>query len=106
MKYLVIWFILTSAHGNFDGYTDYMYSPVFEKIDNDTGHRTNQNFILVDTFEEAKKIATEKSKFAILGQIKVFIYEVGKKYSVIAREYKTTELQEVTKVNIEIVAVK
>ena len=102
MKYLVIWFIITSGQGYMNGDSSWTYSPVFEKINKDTTHRTNRNYVIVDTFEEAKKIATEKIQGNFFGEPKVFIYEVGKGYNVVPKKYKTMELQEVSKMNIEI----
>lgn len=99
MKYLVIWFVLTSAFGNESGVQDWhFYPPIQVEYDKDLYHWVYQNYKIVDSFDEAEKIAKEKKKFDSL----VYIYELGKQYEVKKTPYKVQETHEVTKYNYTI----
>lgn len=103
MKYLVIWFCLVSGFSSVEGYEQYNFKPKVEevRINSTRVDFEYRNYAIVDTIEEAKKIADDKLS-GWVGNYKVYIYELGKQYEAKAIPYKTLKTVEQTHYTIEI----
>ena len=101
MKFIVIWFILTSASGQTNGTEQWMSSAEIqeEKVNEHKSNYILQNYKIFDTWEEAKKFVDTKFNMFHSNDIKCYIYELGESWEVVREKYKTTEVVDVEKYN-------